>query len=147
MQTSAQRGFSLLEVLVVLAIVGVLLSGVTLAFNQTDARRLEQSIHRLEVSLQYAAEQAAVTGQTHRLVIQPHGFEFERLRAGTWQPILEPPLSAFQWPSGVSVKADTDAIEIHADGLSQPFQMQASLGQQRREVNFDALGRRPRPGH
>lgn len=60
-----QRGFSLLELLVALCIVGILASGVSLALPDPQARAREESLLAWRAELVYAARQARRNGEAH----------------------------------------------------------------------------------
>lgn len=60
-----QRGFSLLELLVALCIVGILASGVSLALPDAQARAREESLLAWRAELVYAARQARRNGEAH----------------------------------------------------------------------------------
>lgn len=70
------RGFTLIEIMVVLVIVGVMLSLFTLsmgAFTEEDER---EHVRRLEALLDLAADEASIQGREIGLRFFQHGYEF-----------------------------------------------------------------------
>jgi len=73
-------GFTLLELLVVLSIVGVASAGVTFALRDSVQTRLEQEAQRLAALFESARAQAQITGLDVRWRPTDHGFQFEGLQ-------------------------------------------------------------------
>lgn len=75
-----QRGFTLLEIMVVLVIVGVLVSVTTIAFkgpNRVDA--LEDEGRRLSALIDLALQEAILQSREFSLDIDTHGYQFSQL--------------------------------------------------------------------
>jgi general secretion pathway protein H len=73
---SPTAGFTLIEIMVVLVIVGVMLAMFTLSmgsFNEDDAR---EHVRRLEALLNLAADEASIQGREIGLRFYQHGYEF-----------------------------------------------------------------------
>jgi general secretion pathway protein H len=74
------RGFTLLELLVVLAIVALATAGATLALRDSSATRLEREALRLSAMLESARAQSRTSGIPVVWRTAPQGFEFLGLR-------------------------------------------------------------------
>jgi general secretion pathway protein H len=74
------RGFTLLELLVVLAIVALATGGATLALRDSSATRLEREGLRLVAMLESARAQSRTSGIPVVWRTAPQGFEFLGLR-------------------------------------------------------------------
>jgi len=72
-----QRGFTLLELLVVLAIVAFASAGVGFAMRDGTQARLEREALRLGALLDAARAEAQVSGVPTRWRVTPQGFQFE----------------------------------------------------------------------
>lgn len=82
------RGFTLLEMLVVVFIIGIIVSLATLSVGGRAADdRLEREARRLDALLQTAAEEAVLFGVDLGLELTPGGYRFLRLDADGWTPI------------------------------------------------------------
>ena len=94
------RGFTLIEVMVVLIVVAVMAS--MLKLNVSGKPSAEDEVERLRLVLEAAAERAQVRGTPLAVELLPQGYrcsEFD-LR-GNWTPIRNEPLFAQQDLSGV----------------------------------------------
>lgn len=76
-------GFTLLELLVVLAIVALASAGVGFALRDDAATRLERDAQRLGALLEAARAQSQVTGVPVRWTVTQHGFRFTPERPST----------------------------------------------------------------
>lgn len=74
------RGFTLLELMVVLAIVALATAGVSLALRDSNATQLEREALRLAAMLESARAQSRTSGMPVVWRTLPQGFEFLGLR-------------------------------------------------------------------
>lgn len=85
---SPETGFTLIEVLVVLVIIGVVLTFATLSVNPSGpSDRLDTASQRLLALAQEAADEAILSGETIGLQISDQGYRFIRLTDRGWQAI------------------------------------------------------------
>lgn len=83
-----QDGFTLIEVLVVLVIIGVVLTFATLSVNPSGpSDRLDTESQRLQALAEAAADDAVLYGQSIGLQLTRDGYQFITLGATGWQPI------------------------------------------------------------
>jgi general secretion pathway protein H len=86
----AERGFSLLELLVVLLIVGVTLTMATLAVGPMLGRDDgDDEAVRLAAVLRLAREQAVLQGAEHGLSLTAEGYRLMALEAEGWTPLVD----------------------------------------------------------
>lgn len=77
------RGFTLLELLVVVAIMAIATAGVSFALRDSAATQLDREAQRLSALLESARAQSRTSGLPVRWLAQPGGFRFEGLPPGT----------------------------------------------------------------
>jgi len=95
MVTDNSRGFSLLELLVVVFIIGILATMFTLSVGLTSGdRELEREADRLQALLQLASEDAVMQGRELGLRFYPDGYEFSALDPveNRWGVVSQDPL-------------------------------------------------------
>ena len=83
--TVAPRGFTLIETLVVLVIVG-LLASVTL-LSWTSGSNLREDAVALAARATLAAQESVISGAAMGLDVTPVGYAFYRIEAGVWREV------------------------------------------------------------
>lgn len=87
------RGFSLIELLVVMLIVGIIAGGASLGIDAARANDTELATEHLRRALEAAAERAEVRGRPLAVDFLGDGYRFAELGAnGRWQALEEAPL-------------------------------------------------------
>lgn len=97
------RGFTLIEVMVVLVILGITATAVSFSITGVQSRQTDQAIDRLRLVLETAGERAAVTGTPVAVEFLPGRYRFSMLDTeGHWRPIVgDDPLAERALPDGV----------------------------------------------
>ena len=123
LRSRASRGFTLIEIMVVVVIVGLMVAGAVLALGSlgTD-RSLEQESRRLQALMAYARDQAELQTREFGLRLVPDGYEFVVLDVGLkqsqWRTAGEDDsLRKRTWPGGIQAELDVDGrrVVIKAD--------------------------------
>ena len=97
-------GFSLIEILVVLVILGVAIAAVTLGIaGAGGGRQLERDAERFAALVTYACEQAELSGRDVGMTISRGGYRFGRSNHVAWEPLRDGELRPRKW----SVAAET----------------------------------------
>lgn len=81
------RGFTLLEVLVVILIMGILLAAATLSFSTNEMARIKEESQRLASLMTLAREQAILDGQEMAVAFTDTGYSFEVFDGINWMPL------------------------------------------------------------
>lgn len=114
-----QRGFSLIEVLVVIVIVSVFIGLTTMSVDGMQSRRSEEELERVRRLLEMAGDYAETRGTQLAVEFLPNGYRFSELQTdGEWHLLFPPsPFAERSWPSGVSV------THVEVDGVQAPMRI------------------------
>ncbi|MBW8462377.1 MULTISPECIES: prepilin-type N-terminal cleavage/methylation domain-containing protein [Acidovorax] len=112
------RGFTLLELLVVLSIVALATAGAGLAMRDNGQTQLEREAARLAALLESARAQSRAGGLPVRWRALPQGFRFEGLPPSAQAALPN------QWlDSGTTVRGPTAVLQLGPEPLIGPQQV------------------------
>jgi general secretion pathway protein H len=111
------KGFTLIEVLVVLVIVGVVTATLMLAAGGSGSRELENAAQRSRGLIALACERAVLTGRDLGFAPTRAGLRFGYFQAEGWRPLGDEgsdELRAGPWGAGVEANAEREgeAMEL-----------------------------------
>jgi general secretion pathway protein H len=113
---SRSRGFTLIEIMIVVVIIGVISAAVLLSVNLTGRDQdLEKESERLLTLVNYAREQAELQTREYGVVFNDDGYRFVAydVRRGLWRDIYEDEvLRLRKLPQGLDVKLIVDARPV-----------------------------------
>jgi general secretion pathway protein H len=137
------RGFSLIEVLVVVAIIGVIALVVTLSVTGNGERQVRRDADRFEAVMTQACEQAELGGREIGVIVGEAGYEFRLMSGDQW---LEFPdggvLRPRAWTDGMHVELSREGRSVdlatprnttpqllcYSSGERTPFALTLALG-------------------
>ncbi|MCK4834310.1 MAG: type II secretion system minor pseudopilin GspH [Gammaproteobacteria bacterium] len=83
-----EKGFTLLELLVVVVIVAILFTYTTLAIRSDSAEdTIKKEAHRMERLVQLALEEAILRGEEYGIEVHLDGYRFLRFTENQWLPL------------------------------------------------------------
>lgn len=154
-QGKAQQGFTLIEIMVVVVIIGVMLTAVVaLRGGGQQHRYLQAEAQRITHLVTVVQQQAAQNGLPARLVFSDSGYEFEFWQlnddesdepvlesekiysvVGQWQKADQGNLRAYKpdWPMSFKLaqvsnkNTESPGLMIYPDGLLTPSEIRISL--------------------
>jgi general secretion pathway protein H len=85
--SARQGGFTLLELLTVIFIIGIIVSFASLSVGQNTGHKLQDEAERIYNLLRLASEEAVLGGRELALELTPHSYRFLSLQGGDWEPI------------------------------------------------------------
>jgi general secretion pathway protein H len=110
------RGFTLIEIMIVVVIIGVISAGVLLSVNLTGRDRdLEKESDRLLTLVNYAREQAEMQTREYGIVVHADGYQFVAYdaRRAVWREVYEDDaLHIRKLPDGLDFKLVVDARPV-----------------------------------
>jgi general secretion pathway protein H len=146
-----QRGFTLIEIMVVMVIIGITMSLVSVNFNRDEGKVLSEEANRLAALLEHAQSEAMITGKPVAWSAQPGKYQFwERGKEGKWdEPSSDEILRERSFPveiewgeikvAGNPIKLDERLIFL-AGGLNQPFEMRIKYRDRELNIRGAATG-------
>ncbi|WP_429382715.1 type II secretion system minor pseudopilin GspH [Pseudomonas laurylsulfatiphila] len=107
------RGFTLLELMIVIVMVGFLLGMVSFAGGDSPARQVRQEAEAMVQVIHQLRERAVFEGQDYGLRLSTDGHRAMRQGVHGWEPVAE----LTDWPLSVRVRFRDDgyAVDLGAD--------------------------------
>ncbi len=102
------RGFTLLEVMVVVVIIGIMLGVSALSMRgDSHAELLEREATRMIALLNLASQEAVMRSEQLAVRFSDDGYEFMLLQNGGWLPVEgDPTLRARRFPDDISLRLE-----------------------------------------
>ncbi len=149
-----EAGFTLVELLVVLLVMGIATALVTLSLFESERSRGQRQVERLAEALEHAALAAQWRGRSILWQMQDQSWHFQTEVRGAegspWSPIAdEPQLAAQTMDSAFRLAFFQRAGQVRAQarllfathGINEPFELRLELGEHAWRLRGDALGR------
>lgn len=145
------RGFTLLELLVVVMIVSVLLSLVLPGLDGGRGRYLADSADRLCLVLNHARQEAMLTSRPWRLEIDPgeNTFRFQQRLGAEFVKINNPPFTETRLQPGIQLTElaingqsvpETGRVYLFPTGEQDAFSLTLLEGERRRVLSMGPVG-------
>ena len=144
------RGFTLIEILVVCAIMAIMAALVMVRLEHSDASRVNEAAEDLTRRLEAARDEAVIRGAPIAFSSDGLGYQFWLANdSATWIP-LPGADSASRFARGVELAAIRlngsarplgERVVFSPFGLVEPFALTLVAGSSRVDVSADALGR------
>ncbi|MCL1077150.1 type II secretion system protein GspH [Parashewanella spongiae] len=114
MKSLRQAGFTLLEVMLVVLLMGLSAAVVTLSFSHAGAQEaLEKQAKKFIASAELVLDETVLSGQLLGLVIEPDSYRFVMYHEQKWQPLESDRLLGDQvMPEGVGLEVVVDGLPL-----------------------------------
>ena len=126
-----QRGFTLIELMVVVVIIGMVVAGTVLAIGSGNSdTQLEQERDRLVAMTQYVRERGELQTREYGLRMTPDSYQYVvyEPRNGEWQlDDLDDSLHKRQLPKGLRFSLVVEGREVVIDPLPELGQLHSSV--------------------
>lgn len=144
-----QRGFTLLELLVVLVIAGILLGAVALNAMPGNGQLVQDDAQRIALLLQAARDEAIVRNRAIAFEIDEQRYRFLIRQNDNWQTLTQDALSRERefrrTPLGVTlIPATSDRLPLRIvfgrEPVDKPFALRLTLGRHSATIQADGIG-------
>ncbi len=138
----SESGFTLVELMVVLVIVGLTAAAVVLAIPDPGGGLRGEAL-RLAARTDAARERAMMDNRPVALVLKEGGYGFEWRTDGEWRAIAERPFVAQDWSEGTRAALDGGESRIVFDstGFAEPARLRLVRGKEEAQVEVVDGGR------
>lgn len=138
-----ERGFSLVEMMVALAILG-LLTGAVMITLPDEGPRLWDQAERFAGRLEHAREEALAVNRPVEVTLDSAGYGFRELRGGAWTVLDDGPFEPGRWPEGLVIAVEAadgrKAVRFDTTGAAEPAVVRLSNKATAVRVVVDAQG-------
>ncbi|HZG08363.1 MAG TPA: GspH/FimT family pseudopilin [Allosphingosinicella sp.] len=122
-----EKGFTLVELMVVLVIVALMSTAVVLAIPDPRGGLVSEA-EKFAARLQAAQERAIMDNRPVAMRLTAAGYAFEWSVRGAWQPIGQRPFGGAAWVEGTGVTAADNRVVFDSTGFAEPLDIVLSRG-------------------
>lgn len=116
------RGFTLLELMVVIALIGIVLGAVGLVGGTSPSRQARQEAGQVVQLIQHLREQAVIEGREYGVLVRRHEYQTYRLEAQGWRPAG----SVRQLADGVQLRLEQEGRRVSLESRTPQLLMLSS---------------------
>lgn len=113
--STLQRGFTLIELMVVVVIVSIMLAVGMMSFGRNEASQIRQTTVQTQALLQGVCDQAAFNQGLYLLAVDEEGLTPYRQLKGEW--VVADQISPLVWPPNLTVAWQTDPLQSKRLGI------------------------------
>ena len=113
------RGFTLLELMIVIVLIGVLVGMVSFATGMNPARQARQEADALAGMIRQLRQQAVLESQEHGVRLSTDGYRAMRLGVRGWEPVS----SFHRWPDNMRLRLKHDGYSVSLGADEGPPQL------------------------
>jgi general secretion pathway protein H len=133
-RSARERGFTLVELMVVIVIIGLLASVAVLALPDSDGG-LRAEAERFAARAKAAQEAALINSRATSLSLDPAGYAIARSESGQWQEVAR-----YSWSPGTQPDTAQGRTVFDATGIAEPLEVTLRRGDNRVQVDIRSDG-------
>jgi general secretion pathway protein H len=141
---SAEHGFTLVELMVVVAIIGFVSAAVVLAMPDPRGRVMDDA-EKFAGRLSAARDNAIVLSRPMSVWVSASGYGFEQRSAGRWVSLDDKPFTTTDWHRGTAALVGrTGRTQVSFDGTglpSEPLTVRLLREGERASISVDLSGK------
>ena len=134
-----RAGFTLLELLVVVAILGIAVAAVALSVSRSDVRLLREEAARLGALFRIAQDEARISGRSLVWEADLNGYRFRPLDAEAARDWNDEVLRPRAWPFAV-LRIEAERIVFGREPLLNPATLHIATAEREARFALDAFG-------
>ena len=144
------KGFTLIEIIVVLVIIGVISAVVVLSVSAPSYSRFMSGVEKLSSTLAIIADEAVYSGSVISCSVTPTSMECKRYHDGDWSELPIRKLVSWGWPKDLKIMAiivngiplrDKEPLRFFSSGDNPKISLQVSDGVYSAWIDSDLTGR------
>ncbi|WCM51790.1 type II secretion system minor pseudopilin GspH [Pseudomonas sp. WJP1] len=113
------RGFTLLEMMIVIVLIGVLVGTVSLATGVNPVQQARQEAGALAGVVRQLREQAVLEGREYGLRLSVEGYRAMRLDGRSWEPLA----AFYRWPGNLRLSLEQEGYSLRLGADAGPPQI------------------------
>ncbi|MVZ96118.1 type II secretion system protein GspH [Sphingorhabdus sp. IMCC26285] len=115
-----ERGFTLVELMVVIFIIGLASAAVVMTSRASGGGARDEA-EQLAARIAALRDNAILQSRTMAVWVRPSGYGFETRSAGVWAPIATAPFTMVDWQRGTTVRLHGDRqLRVAFDSTGLP---------------------------
>jgi general secretion pathway protein H len=137
-----RNGFTLVELMVVLVIIGLVGAAVVVAMPDPRGALRGEAL-RLAARAEAARERAMMDNRPVALVLKDGGYGFEWRSEGEWRAVAERPFIEQRWSEGTraALEGGESRIVFDSTGFAEPARLDLTRGKETAQVEVTDGGR------
>ena len=118
---SKHRGFTLIEVMTVVFIIGVIITFASLSIGQNSDKTLEEEARRLQYLIKLASEESVLRSTSMSLAITKEGYQFDSIQGDQFVPLEKDKLfRKREFPADMKIDMEIQGQAVSFDNKDHP---------------------------